>query len=287
MKKNLMKVVLAIFAIASVVSFSNLPLAKAADYDYGFVSQSAYPTVAKGGQATLTITLKNTGGIAWYNYGTHPTRLATAHDQDRASVFATAGNWASSNRINMTESVVYPGQNGTFTFVITAPNSDGTYREYFQPVIEDYQWLNDIGIYLDITVGAGGTPPANQQTPAGADAYSYQFVTQSAYPTLKPGATAQLQLTIKNTGTATWAKTGANALHLGTSSPQDRNSGFYNNSWLATNRIAMDQDSVAPGANATFTFNITGYSQEGIYKEYFRPVAEGITGWRTLVFIGI
>ena len=159
MKSIFTKTILVIFAVAAVVSFINIPVSHAADYDYAFVSQSAYPQVAKGGTATLMITLKNTGGIAWYNFGEHPTRLGTSHDTDRASALATTGNWLSPNRIGMTEDTVNPGENGTFTFTITAPNADATYREYFQPVIEGYQWMKDIGIYLDITVGAGGTPP--------------------------------------------------------------------------------------------------------------------------------
>jgi len=109
-----------------------------------------------------------------------------------------------------------------------------------------------------------------------AASYSYQWVTQTGYGTIpKPGKPASL--TVKNTGTSTWCKNCPTPTRLGTSHPLDRGSGFLDGT-LSANRIAMDQATVAPGQNATFTFNIKrALSNPGTLNEYFQPVVDGVT----------
>jgi len=120
--------------------------------------------------------------------------------------------------------------------------------------------------------------PVNPPSTNPAD-YTYSYVSQSSNATVKQGGETTLTLTIKNTGSATWYNTGSNSVHLGTDRPADRNCGFYTtgSSWLSTNRIAMDQGTVAPGELATFTFAIAGAPLPGTYPEYFRPVVENVT----------
>ncbi len=112
--------------------------------------------------------------------------------------------------------------------------------------------------------------------------YSWQFIGQTAstnLATLSPGETATLTLTAKNTGTATWSKTGANAVHVGTTDPQGRLSAFYNGTWLGANRPAAlpeGTNTVAPNANVTFTWTYTAPATGGTYNEGFSLVAEGV-----------
>ncbi len=109
--------------------------------------------------------------------------------------------------------------------------------------------------------------------------YSYQWVSQSNWPTLPAGGEDTVTLAIKNTGTATWYNTGSNPLHLAGINPQDRNSGFYKaGEWLSTNRpTAMNEAQVGPNEIATFTFTVVGNPGEGHYPEYFAPVVEHLT----------
>lgn len=115
-----------------------------------------------------------------------------------------------------------------------------------------------------------------------ANEYDYQWVGQSSYPTIAIGETKQLSLKIKNTGNQTWQREGNNALHLGTSRPIDRNSGFSANDWIAPNRSAkLVEETVAPGGEGNFIFSITPNSSMvaagGCYDEYFTPVVENVS----------
>lgn len=101
---------------------------------------------------TIWAKFKNTGTATWYNYGSNPMHLATDHPQDRNSVFYY-NSWLSQNRpAGMTESVVKPGEYGTFELTIKTPSYNGTYTEYFRPVAEGLTWLNDNNTYWYITV---------------------------------------------------------------------------------------------------------------------------------------
>ena len=121
-------------------------------------------------------------------------------------------------------------------------------------------------------------------TTQAALSYGYQFVMQSGYPEIAQGGNGSLWIRIKNTGTATWDKS---IVHLGTSSPLDRTSDFYdldaykysNPKWASINRIRMEQATVAPGESADFGFYISVPENKpaGTYREYFRPVADGVS----------
>ncbi|MFA7308761.1 MAG: protease inhibitor I42 family protein [Patescibacteria group bacterium] len=159
---------------------SSTPLSKAKKYNtngtykYAYVSQSANPTLRIGDSTGMTLKIKNTGTATWYNDGPNPVRLATSHDTNRESPFYSA-SWIAKDRVaTMNEKIVKPGQVATFQFHIYASlaNSDQYYvagppnctaygcpfndiptvREYFQPLAEGKVWMQDIGIYWDITV---------------------------------------------------------------------------------------------------------------------------------------
>jgi hypothetical protein len=89
-----------------------------------------------------------------------------------------------------------------------------------------------------------------------------------------------LSFVLTNTGTETWEQ---GTVKLGTDLPQDRHSDFYAgglSGWLSPNRIQMVEASVAPGETATFEAVIQAPILPGVYREDFRPVAEGVQ-WMT------
>jgi subtilisin family serine protease len=142
------------------------------NFSSSLVSSSFPSSLASGATASGTITLKNTGNTYWYNTGKYPIRIGTYSPTDRASQF-NPGNWLGSSRpAQLTESVVAPGQNGTFAFQVKAPSSNGTYQENYSLLAEGYRWF-DQSIPTTITVTGGSspvTPPASGFTgsmPAG------------------------------------------------------------------------------------------------------------------------
>jgi RHS repeat-associated protein len=85
---------------------------------------------------------------------------------------------------------------------------------------------------------------------------------------MTPGQTYSVSVTLKNTGTTTW--TAANNYKLGTQNPAD------NTTW-GTSRVALTA-SVAPGAQYTFTYNVTAPATLGTHNFQWGMIREG-TGW--------
>lgn len=123
------------------------------EYSCQWISQSEYPTIAKSKTTSMQIKFKNTGSKTWINNGPNAIRLATSHSKDRNSVFYDTNSWLATNRVgSMDEAQVAPGEIGTFTFVLKAPNQTGSYTEYFQLVAEGISWMEDYGTFWNINV---------------------------------------------------------------------------------------------------------------------------------------
>lgn len=222
---------------------------------------------------------RNVGSRSWKK---EEVFLGTKDPLDRKSIFNTGNGWIANdkNRIQMNENEVRTGDLATFEFDFKAPSErpiqTTTYLECFKPV-KDYGektgWFhNDDQVCWRIPV-------------AGIDqTYHYSYVNQSPsgpdYVTLLPGRSTTFNLTVKNTGESTWTR---DTVRLGTDKFRDRIP-FYTlgSGWTGNNknRIQMQEESVAPGSDAHFSFNLTlpENTAGGTYREYFRLVADGI-GW--------
>lgn len=109
--------------------------------------------------------------------------------------------------------------------------------------------------------------------------YSAQLIEQSEpYLTLRPGETATLSVKLKNIGLNWWYNVGLKPVHLATTNPNDRKSGFANETWLSTNRAAsLPRSGVANNEEETFKFTITAPLTMGEFEEHFKPVAENFS----------
>jgi hypothetical protein len=107
------------------------------------------PTVAPGGKIYARVKARNMGNQTWSQSFIH---LGTSHPFDRTSPFADP-SWLSSTRpAQLLESSVIPGQVGTFDFELLAPNSPGSFNEYYNVLAEGITWMNDLGLYYTINV---------------------------------------------------------------------------------------------------------------------------------------
>ncbi|PID32324.1 hypothetical protein CR970_00970 [Candidatus Saccharibacteria bacterium] len=128
-------------------------------------------------------------------------------------------------------------------------------------------------------------------------AFMAKYVAQSSYPIVDSGTTRTIYFEFKNSGRMFWKDDqstfpGYLPVHLAATSPINRASKFYHNSWLSQSRpcgtfsavyeadgttLAANQHTVEPGQIARFEFTISTdpSTDPGIYREYFQPVLEG------------
>lgn len=236
-----------------------------AQYTATLVSQSVSSLELKAKEtATISVQFRNGGDVTWANLGSAAVKIGTVAPLDRLSPFYYS-SWLSKNRVASAIAAVGPGETGMFTFTVQAPSKTGSYIEKFGLVAEGITWFN-VQFSLDIKV-----------VPA---IYDAAWVGQSTSSlSLTPGDTATLWVDFKNTGNTVWKAEGDNAVKLGTARALDRQSVFYDESWLSQNRVAaISPAEVKPGEVARFTFIVKAPDTVGKqYREYFRPVAEMIT----------
>jgi hypothetical protein len=66
-----------------------------------------------------------------------------------------ATGWPRYNRVaQQPADYVGPGQVAWFQFTIQAPNTPGTYRLYIRPLVEGATWMEDFGVFWQVTVKA-------------------------------------------------------------------------------------------------------------------------------------
>jgi uncharacterized protein YkwD len=231
-----------------------------------FQSESAWPTLAPGSSASLTVRFQNTGTATWQkgvagkqaNLGLNGDTLAFAN-------LGMNDGWISANRLATTvESSVATGQTGTFTFNVRAPSVPGTYRLPLRPVIDGVTWMEDSGVFMVIV---------------SAWSYHSKWASQSAYPTLRVGQTsAPLTISFTNSGSSPWVKgvLGQEA-RLGINL-DDVTWASLGVNWPLPNRVATQSEAtVGTGQNATFTFQVKAPATPGVYSIHLRPVIDGTT----------
>jgi hypothetical protein len=273
-----------------------------------YVSESAFPTITQNDKAQVAFRFKNNGNVNWYDGVTAsanqapPIVLATTSPINRMSEFSAS--FKSANRptvlfnhvfesdgvtVAANQHVALPGQIVEYRFDLTAPQTlkAGTYREYFQPIVEgESSWDMHQVVWTNVTVKSG--------------VQKASYYGQSAYPTIQKGSSANAYLSFKNSGNTVWydltsVQAGIKPVTLAATNPINRTS-VFNSSFATPNRpavrfsvvyeadgttLASDQHIVLPNQIARFNFQLTAPSsiQTGTYREYFQPILEGGQPW--------
>lgn len=111
-------------------------------------------TVAPNAKLYVKIRAMNIGSQPWYQN----VRIGTSNPRDRSSPFYDT-SWINTGRpAQLLESSITPGQTGTFEFALKAPSTPGTYKEYFNIVIDGATWFNDPGQHFTINVVSPVSP---------------------------------------------------------------------------------------------------------------------------------
>src|SRR4051812_15064261 len=140
-------------------------------YWYG---QSGYPTLCPGQTSLATVAFYNSGSRAWSSIFVHdgnaPISLGTSGPtpgQDQRSILGGNGTygspetrWSDFNRVAIQPAPwIGPNQVAWFQFTVKAPPTPGTYLLYLRPLMEGVQWLEDFGVYWQVTVRATTSTP--------------------------------------------------------------------------------------------------------------------------------
>ena len=124
--------------------------------------QSGYPTLCPG-QTKAVVAFYNSGSLGWLRAPDHFAALGTwgpSPGQDQPSILGGDGTrgtpntrFAGYNRpAAMPAEYIGPGQVAWFQFTVKAPSVPGTYRFYLRPLIEYVQWMEDYGVFWQVTV---------------------------------------------------------------------------------------------------------------------------------------
>jgi endonuclease/exonuclease/phosphatase family metal-dependent hydrolase len=220
----------------------NLPTSVVAPVNRArFLSQSIPLAMLTGETATASITFRNDGEKPW----------TPAEGYFLGSQSPENNRTWGLNRVAL-EGSVSPGQQKTFTFTITAPPTEGAPDFCWQMLQEGVEWFGDPSTCGSIAVLA----PRNDAT----------FVSQTVPSLILPGASAEVTLTMGNTGSSTW-EPGAE-FFLGSQSPE--------NNWTwGLARVVLDR-AVPPGQDITFRFSITAPEISGSYEFQWRMVQETV-----------
>jgi hypothetical protein len=126
--------------------------------------QSGYMTLCPGDTSTATVAIYNSGSRGWVSGVLGEVAyLGTwnpSPGQDQPSVFGGDGTngspstgWPRYNRVAIQPApYVGPNQVAWFQFAVRAPTTPGSYGFYIRPLIEGAQWMEDYGIFWQITV---------------------------------------------------------------------------------------------------------------------------------------
>ncbi|MBS0337601.1 MAG: hypothetical protein JSS40_12445, partial [Proteobacteria bacterium] len=204
-----------------------------------FVSQTVPATMTPGQTYAVSVTMQNTGNTTWTAGSLYNLGSQNAQDNTTWGLF----------RVPLPNSVA-PGASVTFNFNMVAPSMVGTYNSQWRMVQDNVEWFGDYTPNIAVKDGVN----------------SALFVSQTVPATMTPGQTYAVSVTMQNTGNTTW--TAGTQYRLGSQNAQD------NTTWGPL-RVELP-NSVAPGSNVTFNFNVTAPATPNTYNFQWRMVQDAV-----------
>lgn len=235
-------------------------------YNFDLVKSPSIVTADANTKSTVEITLKNTGKNSW--------------SSKSYIMLSNNGIYEFLKSSGLIKSLaagkeVKPGSTITFKIPIETAHASGLADIEIFPMVDGTKKMDKfIGIPIQINPSS----------------YDFEFVSLSLKKNaLKAGERTTATLKLKNTGTVSWEKTGANPIKIGTENPRDHISKIL--AVPGTRLAQMVQDKVNPGETAQFIINIKAPLQDGYYEETFAPVIEGVTwlpvkGEKIMFYVG-
>jgi uncharacterized protein affecting Mg2+/Co2+ transport len=234
-------------AKSSADQFTYVSVASVPAYNAAVISTSIPSTMVAGQSYTGSVTMENTGTMAWNE--TSEIRLGGVGDN-----LGVAWEFGGARYYIPTGTSVAPGQQYTFTFTMTAPTTPGTYTPIYEMVWDGHEWF---GAQASTTIQVTGLT-ANAAV-----------ISTSIPSTMVAGQSYTASVTMENTGTMPWSE--ANTIRLG---------GLGDTTGVAwefggARYYIPTGTSVAPGQQYTFTFAMTAPGTAGTYTPTYQMVWDG------------
>ncbi|MGH2377882.1 MAG: hypothetical protein ACRDGT_05345 [Candidatus Limnocylindria bacterium] len=150
-------------------------------YHAAWYGQSGYMRLCPGERATATVAYHNAGSLGWHSGVMGQAAYLGTWDwepgQDQPSILGGDGQrgspatgWPRFDRLAaQPHAYVGPGQVAWFQFSVAALPDPGTYRLGIRPLIEGATWMEDQGVFWEVTVlnADGSEPRPTPPSPAG------------------------------------------------------------------------------------------------------------------------
>ncbi|HYP27184.1 MAG TPA: NBR1-Ig-like domain-containing protein [Blastocatellia bacterium] len=214
-------------------------------YNSQLVSQTVPATALPGQSFNSNFKWLNTGTQPWNGLGGF--KLVSQNPANNTT-------WGG-DQVVPTTLFINPGETLDITFTAFAPAAPGTYNFQWQTFQTGVNFFGQPSNNVAISVG-GGNPTNNAE-----------FVSQSVPTTMTAGQSVSVSVTMRNTGSTNWE---AGTYKLGSQNPSG------NTTW-GFSQVNLTS-AVAPGAQKTFTFNVTAPPGAGSYNFQWRML-EDATGW--------
>lgn len=148
-------------SLQSATTFPQPIMVEGLKTTYELIGRSDIPAKVKPGYVVDGwIKFKNTGNFTWRRSGENAVTLGLTRPREHeGELFGKRTRIA-----KLTESVVRPGEVGTFAYSFNAPSKNGTYSEYLEPLVEKVTWMGDTGIRVGLIVDDGTVKIAKRST---------------------------------------------------------------------------------------------------------------------------
>lgn len=164
-----MKRLLAIAAVALSLAVPLSADAAARAYASSGLQGSSTVEIPALGTRQVTLKFKNTGTHVWRGAGSLYVSLYATGPYGRKSAFKDASWLGAAQAVKLREALVRPGETGSVTFTLRAPETTGAYQEQFQLAVENKSWIHGAIAKLSIKVVP---PQAVSQGAVKAEAYA-------------------------------------------------------------------------------------------------------------------
>ncbi|PIT86523.1 MAG: hypothetical protein COU33_02630 [Candidatus Magasanikbacteria bacterium CG10_big_fil_rev_8_21_14_0_10_43_6] len=251
-------------------------------YAARYVSQSIPdPIVIEAGDTRVVdIRFKNIGTAPWSENGSHYISAYTVEPKYRNSEFAGSA-WLSPRQTGKVSGTVQPGETGTISIALTAPQTPGVYIERFYLAAENRTWVSGGYFYVKVQVApkTEKTPTVGEKTEtiesAPAAALKAKKIGQNKKSiSVVGGESVSLVLIYQNNGAAAW-----DGYALRASSPTGLASiqklSFADIKWQSDVLVDSSPETIEPGIVVRKRFTFRAPVEKGVYTASFHLVADG------------